>query len=301
VQGDDTLLVTDLVLGGQGYSGRFVFDGVDTLNLASYWQTAPPVTDTMRVAELQLQLQNTRDRYERALSVAEANAENEISDLKASLAVAEADLARAKADADAARRAGTGAPAPVMPTRTILSGFGRGSGIKGDWSATNASATQRNPGEYFAKYAMPLVQNQAETLYAFTAKASGPGYTGYGLHFFVSGDRAAGGYGLGSSYLVWLTRDPKFYGTNDTYLQIYQSFTDTHMIQVASSKIPDPISASNSTAVYYNRSTGEIFVSVNGTEQLRFKASAPLLRGTKVAFRALGAPIEFSGFTVKAK
>ena len=301
VQGRDTLLLTDLVLGGQGYSGRFTFDGVDTLNLASYWQTAPPVTDEMRVADLQKQLQNTKDRYERAISVAEANYENEISDLEASLAVAEADLSRAQADAAAAVSAEPSVAPSALPTRTVLSGFGRGSGVKGDWSATNAGATQRNGGEYFAKYAIPLVQNQAQTLYTFTAKATGPGYTGYGLHFYVSGDRAAGGYGLGSSYLVWLTRDPDFYGTDDTYLQLYQSFNDVYMIQIASVKIPNAISATNTTSVLYDKSAGSVVVSVGGRRQLIHEVSTPLLRGTKIALRALGAPVQFTNLNVKAK
>ena len=255
----------------------------------------------MRVADLQKQLQNTKDRYERAISVAEANYENEISDLEASLAVAEADLSRAQADAAAAVSAEPSVAPSALPTRTVLSGFGRGSGVKGDWSATNAGATQRNGGEYFAKYAIPLVQNQAQTLYTFTAKATGPGYTGYGLHFYVSGDRAAGGYGLGSSYLVWLTRDPDFYGTDDTYLQLYQSFNDVYMIQIASVKIPNAISATNTTSVLYDKSAGSVVVSVGGRRQLIHEVSTPLLRGTKIALRALGAPVQFTNLNVKAK
>ena len=148
----------------------------------------------------------------------------------------------------------------------------------------------------------PVSQTSTETLYTIKAKADASGFVGYGLHFFASGDRRGDGYGFGSSYLVWLTRDPAYYGSDTTYLQAYGSFDDVEMLQVASIGVAAPIGMTNTTEVLYNKANGSVSVSVNGTEYISFTIPAMyrLRSCSKVALRALG-KVTFSDLTVKTK
>lgn len=85
--------------------------------------------------------------------------------------------------------------------------------------------------------------------YDFVATAKAAPWVGYGLHFFASGEKAANGYGLGSSYLVWITRDTTFYKTGAAFVQLYEATSDLNMTQLASAVIPDPIDSQIATSV----------------------------------------------------
>ena len=303
IQGGDTIIVSDLILGGNGYSGRLKYDGFDGLTLENFWESMSPKTTDMRIAELTIQIQAAKKNYEEQIAATKAKYEADLADAEAERDAMQDALAMAQA---AAAKAGveisTLVPAvSSVPTKTELSGFSNTVGEYGSWSASANRASQSDGSLYYAKYLIPLRQNQSQLLYSFSARAGGSGYVGYGLHFFVSDDRDANSYGLGKSYLVWLTRDPGYYGSNRTYLQVYESFGDTKMIQVASVTIPDAISSTNQTDILYDKDRGNISVRVNGDRYLDYEVSMPLARGNKIALRTLGSGVVFTQLTVKAQ
>ena len=97
LQGSDTLVISDLLLYGTGVLGRFEYDGVYTLNLANWWQTSGPMTNEMRIAELQAQ----SDTSELMANIKAAETERD--EALADLAAAEAESAEALADLSAAK------------------------------------------------------------------------------------------------------------------------------------------------------------------------------------------------------
>ena len=303
IQQNGLIIVSDLILGGNGYAGRLTYDGVYTLSLDSFWESMTPKTTEMQITELTSQISVGRKRYEQQLAATTAKYEADIADVEAERDTMQDALATALA---AAAKAGVEITTVIptvsaMPTRTVLSGFSKGSGEYGSWSASANRASQSDGSLFYAKYVIPLTQTQAQVLYTFSGRVSGSGYVGYGLHFFATGNTGADGYGFGKSYLVWLTRDPDYYGSNNTYLQVYESFDDVKMIQVASVSIPDVISSTNQTEVLYDRSKGKIDVRVNGEKYLDYEVSMPLSRGNNIALRTLGSGVVFTQLTVKAK
>ena len=292
VQGDDTIIVSDLVLYGSGVSGRLKYDGEYTLDLVSWWETMTPKTNEMVIADLEGKMDADKRRYE-----------NEIANLKSKLQSGENQIASLQRQLRAASAGAPTAAAAAIPTATVASGVARGTSLAGNWSASAGSVTQSNSSLYFAKYAIPLNQSAARTLYTFTGKAAANStdFVGYGLHFFVSGDRTGNGWGLGNSYLVWLTRDSRYYRSEDTYIQLYRSSSDIQMVQVASVSASIDIKAANDVEVIYDKANSSIYVSVNGIRYLVYDAPGALRSGNKVAFRTLGGPVTFSNFSVKAE
>jgi hypothetical protein len=206
----------------------------------------------------------------------------------------EKELAQLKASG-----AGTGV-AIAKPTGSVRSGFSGGTSLDGTWSVTASKASQSNTAALYAKYAIPITQNRTKTLYTYTAKTTAADRVGYGLHITGSMAKAKAGWGYGQSFLVWMTRDPAFYRNNNVYLQLYQSNSDSSMVQLASVRIPDAASASNKVEVLYDKSTRTITVWVNGNLRLNYAVSAALPSGDSVAFRSLNGPVEFTDFSVKA-
>ncbi len=267
------LLVSDVLLDkNTAYSGRVQWDGGDTLRLLSYWQNAPPTTKEGEIASLQKRVKQLEEREPEKITV-ERVVEREV-------------------------------PAAVeeLPNRTVFSGFSGGKAISGTWAASAVSAKQSDSGLLYAKYEVPVEQRQSETLYSFEVRAKGKGWIGCGLHFFASGDRQGDKYGFGKSFLVWLTRDSFYYQNDRTYLQLYRSYDDITMIEVASVSISESITSSLSVDVYYNKSRNVLAAYVNGNKKLEFKEVDPaLMSGNKVVFRTLGSEVEFSGFTIKTR
>lgn len=275
LQGNDTLLVSDLILGGNGYAGRLKYDGVYTLALASYWETMAPKTDEMRVAELENKVESQDEMI--------------------------ASLQDRLRDAEEAAASAVAAVPADMPTRIAKSGFSGGRSLYGNWSVSSTSARQTDTSLFFAKYEIPVSQTADQTLYTLKGAGNQTARVGYGLHFYASGNNTGAGYGFGSSYLVWLTRDPGYYGTNDTYVQLYQSFDDVRMVQLASVAVPASISRSMTTDVLYDKDTKTVTVMVNGDVAFAYQVSAPIARGSKVALRTMGGPVQFTGLTIKTK
>jgi hypothetical protein len=200
---------------------------------------------------------------------------------------------------DARAQAVGAAPAVAMPAKSVSSGF-KGTARLGGWKAEGQAMVQEDATQKFAKYSIPVSQT-GETLFSFTAKAQKDGWVGYGLHFFASDEKRAGRYGFGKSLLVWLTRDPSYYRSDATYLQIYQSYNDVMMIQKASVAIPEAIDATLKIDTYYNPSTQVVIVMINGDKKLEYKVQNGPTSGDKIALRTLHGPVQFSNVEVKAK
>ena len=292
LQGNDTVIVSDLVLYGQGISGRLTYDGVHTLGLASWWESITPVSDEARIANLERDIASATARHDREMASAVAD-----------LAGLRMKLSDAEMAATTTTATTTTTGIPDKPSRTLLSGFTRGSGVHGNWSASGRNLTQSNSSDLLAKYAIPVNQRSNRLLYSFTAQAasSGTAFVGYGLHFMASGDKAANSYGYGNSYLVWVTRDPGYHKNNDTYVQIYRSFDDVNMLQVASVSTGESVTRSNDVEVLYDKPSGVISVSINGTTYASYRAPDAIRAGGKTAFRTLGGPVTFSDYEVKGE
>ena len=324
VQGNDTIIVSDLILYGQGVSGRLKYDGAATLNLTSWWETMTPETNEMRIADLQSQLQTSQKRYEQEIAATKQKYEGDVADLKKQNTDLQTEIAQMNRDIAAGIRryesqisslqrqlesAGVEVEATEMmpvsarPTMVAMSGFGMGTGRSGNWTLSGNRLTQNDSTQYFAKYVIPGNQSADQTLYSFTAQAASnaKAFTGYGIHFFASGDKAVNSYGFGNSYLVWFTRDPSYYKSEDTYVQVYRSYDDIKMVQVSSVAITDRITAANNIEVLYDRANATITVAVNGKDVLTYHSPSPIRSGNKGAFRTLGGPVSFSNFQIKAK
>ena len=294
IQDDTTLIVSDVILGTQGFSGRFKFDGNSKLILDGAWATMTPDTEEMRVANVEAQLRIVQRRYEEQLRAADTVHSIEIAELQSELTAARRAAEAAGANADAIA-------ATTRPSDVRQVGFTGGRRLSGDWSISSAGAAQIDDKEYYAKLVIPFSQTAKQTLYSFEAKSTGSGFTGYGVHFFASPESKLNGYGYGASYLVWFTRDSGYFGTDATYLQLYRSYDDVSMVQIASIQIKDPIDQTIKTDVLYDQTTRTIDVTANGTEYLSVTVSSPIRSGREIALRALGDGIVFSDLTVSAR
>ncbi len=182
-------------------------------------------------------------------------------------------------------------------TTELADGFDEnGAAQIGSWAVTDGSLLQRDPNQYFAKYLVEVPQSPRRTIYRFTAASLDEGWVGLGLHIFVSNvDKR--GYGLGDSLLIWFTRDPAVYGTENTFLQVYRSSDDVNMGRVAGAMISEPIADSLDVAILYEPDTGYLTVSVNGEDKIRYRAWFDITRGVQIALRTLGRA-RFDEFTV---
>ena len=295
-QGDNSLVISDLVLYGQGITGRFEYDGLSTLNLTNWWESSTP-------ASLETQIAALEDKLKLDAS-AIADLEETLNDLYARIDIGQKDYEDQIASLKRQLRSAGVAVAGAEPTRSVLSASAatRGTALGGTWNLGTSGLNQSDASQMFAKYAIPLNQSASQTLYSFTARAANASeFVGYGAHIFVSGDKSTLSWGLGNSYLVWITRDPKFYRNDNTYIQIYRSYDDVTMVQVASVATSENIARANDIAILYDKSAGDITVSVNGTEYISYDVADAIQSGNKVALRTLGGPVTFNNVAVKAK
>ena len=170
----------------------------------------------------------------------------------------------------------------------------------GKWTTINKIAlNQDDISQYFAKYLIDVMQDQKEILYSIDVKAKGKGKQGGGLHFMVSGNKVADGYGLGKSYLVWVTEDPanSFLSSDKTFVQLYESVNDNKMSNLASYALEDDMNEGISLQVLYK--DGEVTVYANGKEV--FSVEGAPMKGNAIALRAMKGPIEFSNLSIKTK
>ena len=182
-------------------------------------------------------------------------------------------------------------------TRRVIGGFAGAAADTGSWTVTDAVAVQTDPDAFFAKAAVPVRQEGRPYLYRFTVRSLDDGWVGVGLHLFVEDTRLRRGFGMGSSLLVWLTRDPAVRKSNLTYLQLYRSDDDVNMERVLDAVIEEPISSLLDVQVLYEPDSQYLTVAVNGQDKIRYRTWFGIDSGVEIALRSLGRA-EFSRFAV---
>lgn len=187
---------------------------------------------------------------------------------------------------------------PRLP-RVLRSGFDGQSLSFGDWARPGDTLRQTDPTARFAKVVFPVRQAGREFTFSVEATVPDAGWVGYGLHFLADRSETVQGYGYGDSYLVWLTRDP-LNQSDRGFIQLYRSFNDIHMVQVASAILPISNFNRVRTTVYVNADNNEAQVFVEGRYAFSFPAENLKTRGSSVAVRALG-PVTFTDLKVRGR
>jgi len=187
-------------------------------------------------------------------------------------------------------------------SRTRLQGFTGSVPAMGTWNPLDGGRRMRqaDQSQFFARLDLPLVQNNEPLLYRFTGQSTGPGWAGFGIHIFAENSTRPRGYGFGDSLLIWFTRDPQVYGTNQTYLELYRSRDDVNMERVLHAAIEERISGPLDIEVLYEPQQDFITITVNGEEKIRYKTWFQVRTGVQVALRSLGAA-EFSRLEVRSR
>ena len=305
---EDGVAVSNVIADGYYFSGKLVptpeLDLVVAPEIRMGRSAAAP-DQSAQVDGLRREVNDLRRRL--------AAAESEKTALEAAQAAAAAEkasLERQLADAKAATPTTTVVRAPAVPAttaapglaslatdvrsaiagvnRVVLSGFDGGRPILGSWSVAGNQLNQSAADQRFAKYRVPVSQNADELVYTFSGTGQANGWSGYGIHILASGATNERLYGHGSSYLVWVTRDPARMHSDQTFVQLYRSTSDTQMVQVASVAVDQPISTPLDITVYVNRPEQRIILGV-GNEPLFSYADANMIgSGTDVVARALG-------------
>jgi len=183
-------------------------------------------------------------------------------------------------------------------SRRLATGFSTGEPDTGAWSVRSGAAVQTDADAYFAKLSMPVQQSDDPVLYSFRVRSLDDGWVGVGLHLFVEDVAARRGYGMGSSLLVWLTRDPDERKTPTTYLQLYRSDDDVSMARVLDAAIPEAVDAFLTVDVLYEPQSQYITIAVDGTDRVRYRTWFGIDSGVEVALRSLGRA-EFRDFSVQ--
>jgi hypothetical protein len=183
-------------------------------------------------------------------------------------------------------------------TETLLEGFAQSVPQLGYWNVIGNTATQTDEDQYFAKLVLPIKQQTRPTLFTFKTRSRGFGWVGTGMHIFATDNHAFKGYGYGNSLLVWLTRDPDYYGSADTRLQLYRSDNAVQMEMVLDAIIEEPMTEYLDVAILYEPEAEYITISVNGIEKLRYKTWFGLDTGLEIALRSLGGYADFTDLKV---
>lgn len=292
----DGIRLSNVIADGHYFAGKLV--PTSQLDLA----VAPPIEMggeagdsglAEDVTELREQLADLRSRV--------AQTESERDEAREQLGDARSQVASLE---DRLQTAGRGAGDALEPVtnvrRTVTRGFGGGSAVSGTWSTSGNRLSQTSANELYAKYVVPVRQNANELVYTFEGSGASRGWSGYGLHFLASESESGDLYGYGSSYLVWITRDPRHTQSESTFVQLYRSFDDVHMVQLANRAIPRSIDGSFEVTVYVNRSEGTIVLGIDGDPVLTFENADLIRSGSAVASRALGAAT-LSDFEVRSR
>jgi hypothetical protein len=184
-------------------------------------------------------------------------------------------------------------------TKTLVEGFSQSVPQLGYWNVIGNTATQTDEDQYFAKLVLPIKQQTKPTLFTFKTRSRGFGWVGTGMHIFATDNHAFKGYGYGNSLLVWLTRDPDYYGSTDTRLQLYRSDNAVQMEMVLDAIIEEPLTEYLDVAILYEPEAEYITISVNGIEKLRYKTWFGINTGLEIALRSLGGYADFKDLKVK--
>jgi hypothetical protein len=185
------------------------------------------------------------------------------------------------------------------PIFQVQRGFAGQMAQRGVWNITAERAAQTDANERFGKVVYAVEQDAEEMMFTFTGRARDEGWTGMGLHFLASDVSTVDGYGFGNSYLVWLTKDPSRQ-TDRTFVQLYRSYDDVRMIELASSAIREDVGDLNEVSVFVDTEAMVLTVAVNGDSIFNFHDNDMITEGTGLAIRALG-EAEFIDFAASAK
>jgi TolA-binding protein len=292
----------DVIVDGYNYSGRLAVTKDNRLAVQSITRGQRVSLTAGRAAELEseigrleVSLQQKDDRIARLNRQLEQRPEAEqVRELRAQIQELETQAERQNERIAELQNVAAGLRTEDWMTASqrlrtlLLSGFGKGSVVSGTWNVSGGAAAQTGAQQLYAKYAMPVRQDAGELLFSFTGSAQGSGKRGYGLHFLASGS-TANGYGYGNSYLVWVTRDPSHYQNDMTYVQLYRSYDDVRMVELASAAVPPTITSRSDLQVYVKRDEQTISVALDGRQVLRFRDPNMIRSGSQVAARAMGA------------
>ena len=201
---------------------------------------------------------------------------------------------------------------------SLVSGFAAGAALPGEgaWSMTaSGTVAQTDADASHAKFAVAnVMQPEALTLYGLTARVEGGERVGYGLHFLASGTPDSGNtWNFGHSYLVWLTREPGFYDTEETQVQLYESLDDNRLVWRKSRNIERMLRSDLMLEALYDPNDcpetmgdapchGSIAVLVDGAEQFKVAVSGDIAgrAADTVALRTLGGTVEFTDLYVRS-
>lgn len=191
---------------------------------------------------------------------------------------------------------------------SLISGFSKGEGKVGTWvlSPDGQKIAQTDGRAFFAKYRMPLAQNQDKLmLFSFKAGSTSKDTVGLGLHFGVSAMPAkakeSAYWGEGKSILVWFARDQRVKKNHDAYLQIYKSDSQVNLEKVFDSKMATGFTDMDDMRVdvLYDPMDSYILIQVNGSIRVVYKLPFTIPPGREIALRTVGSGVSFSDFSVK--
>jgi hypothetical protein len=168
----------------------------------------------------------------------------------------------------------------------------------GKWRFKDGLIRQLDPDQFFAKVLSPVVQT-GQLRYSFAARSLGKGWVGLGLHLLV-GKGTHRGYGEGTSWLVWLTRDPVHFKKDATRIQVYHSTSDVAMDLVSEAPVAVSVFDWNRFEVELDPQARTLVVRLNTAEVLTVKAAQGLGGGNFVALRTID-QAEFKDYLVEAK
>ena len=203
----------------------------------------------------------------------------------------------------------------------LVNGFGGGGALpgEGEWSTSGGGAVvrQTDAEASHAKFAIAnVVQPPTPTLYGVSARVDGGDRVGYGLHFLASETPESGNtWNFGRSYLVWVTHEPGFFGSNGTQVQLYESLDNNELVWRNSRNVAKSMADGLTVEALYDprdcpemmdgrkKCYGAITVLLDGDEQFKVAVSSAIgMRAADtIALRALGGPVAFGDLYVHSR
>jgi hypothetical protein len=278
--GSDGIHLKNVVVDGYRYSGTLVLNQNQELAISTYQRGSKDVVTTAVASKEDSGAQKEIEGLK-----------SEISNLEGQLDSADQQITKLNRQIAAMKDEGeepAWMTASSRLTSTLLNGFSKGSGVSGSWSVSGGNLMQNDAESKFAKFAVPVSQTRSELLYVLEGRSTNSGWQGYGLHFLASDSKQGAGWGYGTSYLVWITRDQDHFRNEKTYVQLYRSMSDSEMIEIASSVADFSISGTNEVEVYVDKNSGNIVVSSDGERLFSYSDDNFISSGSMIAVRALG-------------
>jgi hypothetical protein len=189
------------------------------------------------------------------------------------------------ADASGYERIVVSAPEPTHPVLDLGA-----AGIRvasGSWSRKDTSAAMTDPKSMYAKLVIPTPGIQGPVAYEFKARAEGTGWVGFGIHIYGKGTWKMSSYGGGDSLLVWITSDPKTFGDAAPHLQVYRSYGEVAMKNLASVRLEGSAFDLRDYRIEYDPVAGTLAVLVDGVSSLEIAQLKDSPESDYIALRAL--------------